>query len=371
MSLNTIWSLDESWSADEWPLIASFTELGEVHIESWDDLLDESWDQFDFRYSKWLNGFDVHGNSTFKSGRLLQNDLHKIVPNNTLFNQDKVEKEVRDYLYKFNFWNRQESTFIPDDWTVSMIVWVIKHVDWLLQYKDKISLIELWVWEWSIVKYIFSNYKDKINKIVWLDICDKAVSDANIHLESLMKDNPDKIDLHVSNLLKGYNSKILDNLDFIYACLPQVRFVGTKEERNKIVDFYAHYYEDEEFKNFEFNKFWLGLIEQTLKESSINARNQDILLNLAWRIPKEILFDLFHRYWYSPEIMYEKLIPQHWGTSLDMFIDLEEKWLCKPEFFDEEGIKITAQKAKNMIWDWLKVFHKIYVIKGISNTYSA
>jgi hypothetical protein len=70
-----------------------------------------------------------------------------------------------------------------------------------------------------------------------------------------MKDNPDKIDLHVSNLLKGYNSKILDNLDFIYACLPQVRFVGTKEERNKIVDFYAHYYEDEEFKNFEFNKF--------------------------------------------------------------------------------------------------------------------
>jgi hypothetical protein len=113
------------------------------------------------------------------------------------------------------------------------------------------------------------------------------------------------------------------------------------------------------------------LIEQTLKESSINARNQDILLNLAWRIPKEILFDLFHRYWYSPEIMYEKLIPQHWGTSLDMFIDLEEKWLCKPEFFDEEGIKITAQKAKNMIWDWLKVFHKIYVIKGISNTYSA
>lgn len=288
------------------------------------------------------------------------------------FNQEKIEREVRSYLILHSFSDRKESTFIPDDWTVSMIVWVIKHVNDLLRYKDWISLMELWVWEWVIVKYFLSNYSDKINKIVWLDICSGAIDDASDNLKSVIDINPEKVELKVSNLLKNYNSQIIDKLDFVYACLPQVRYIGSEEDRAKIKDFYAHYYENKWFEHLEYDKYGLWLIEQTIIEASLSTRNSDILLNLAWRVSKEVLFDLFYKYWYSPEIMYEKIIPQHEWTELWMYVNLEKDWLCIPEFFeDTEWMKtISAEVAEKRRKEKQPVFHKIFVIKWVSNTYS-
>lgn len=278
--------------------------------------------------------------------------------------QRSYEEEVIDFLEQ-NWWNhtRSDEVFVPDDWSISMMVWVINQILEILEFKGKFSFLEVGIWTWIIIKYFLSNFRSCINNIVWLDIVPEAVNNAKENLTWLDADNV--CTLEVSNLLKDFNWEILKCLDFMYACLPQVKFLWKEEE--KPADFFAHYYEWDEFLKLEFDKFGLWLNEQTIIEAKKKSPELDILLNLAWRIPKNILFEMFENHWYSPKIMYEKIIPQHNWTDLRMFVDLEKKWLCTCEFFeDEDGkIKINAQEAEERSRMNKLVCHKIYVVKWI------
>lgn len=280
--------------------------------------------------------------------------------------QEENEVKIVDFLEN-NWWNnkRSDEVFVPDDWTVSMIWWVVNHINDLLRTNKKISFLEVWIGTWIIIKYFLTNYNNKVKKIVWLDIVSEAVENAKENLEWL--DSKGVCSLDVSDLLKWYNSEIMGIVDFIYACLPQVRFVWTSEERKKIVDYYAHYYDDTDFKKLKFNDFGLWLNEQTIIEAKEKTPNSDILLNLAWRVNIKILFEMFDKYWYTPEIMYEKIIPQHNWTDLRMFVEIEKSGLCECEFFEDEEwtVPISAHVAEERRKLNKLVCHKIYVIKWI------
>lgn len=274
-------------------------------------------------------------------------------------------ENVIQFLEEENIWERKsKEVFTPDDWSVAILTAVLKILS--EKYDDnwkKVSLLEVWVWSWINLKFLLKNCKDKINKLFWTDLIQEAIYDTEKTIEWLNDDN--KCELILSNLLASVPKKVFEIIDFMYACIPQVIL---PEGAPRPHDYYAHYYDKEEFKNFIYNKFGFWLLEKYISQSSVNAPWVDLVMNVSWRINKSIINSMFENYWYEAEYVYDKIIPQCAETELWMYVDLEKEnkssvW----EFYeDAEGkIKITAELAEKRRKDNMPIYHRIYVVKGV------
>ena len=176
--------------------------------------------------------------------------------------------------------------------------------------------------------------------------------------------------LGVSDLLDGFRQVEGDSepLDFIFACIPQVRLPADGSARP---DQLAHYYSGPVPKGFEeFDHYDMTLNARLLMQAAAHLQpgSGKIILNLAGRVPMEVLEKMFSQTGFRDlSILNEAVIHQHSGTRLTDFIKQEEALGITFEFFSCPncgGERISAKQAQELIDSNLPVFHKLYVIQA-------
>ncbi len=171
------------------------------------------------------------------------------------------------------------------------------------------------------------------------------------------------------------------SVDVLYACIPQVQkpdhYHGTPPP-----DAEAHEFDpkliDPRWKHAaDFQPFSLGLNFQLLCEARkcLRPGKGEIILNLAGRCSKAVLFEMFTKAHYTPRVIHEAIVPQHELTKLQELVK-GEKFLRKTtrpgfcyEFFADAAAteKINAAQAEKRRVKREPLFHKIYVIAGVPN----
>ncbi|MBI5412214.1 hypothetical protein HZA43_03490 [Candidatus Peregrinibacteria bacterium] len=167
---------------------------------------------------------------------------------------------------------------------------------------------------------------------------------------------------------------VRERVRVVIACIPQaLRPKGVPEHPDDI----AHYYPEEPFRKYPFNRFALGLNEALLRQfyeliqQAQDPSSKYIILNLGGRVGRKVLLDLFRTNGLVPHILHEQMIPQCPTTHLDFFVKLERTGTPCEFFSDAEGqLPITAATAEARRLEEQSVFHKIYVIKGTLKTQS-
>lgn len=275
-----------------------------------------------------------------------------------LLNDNEIDEIINEFLRENSWlWNENE-VFTPDEWTKAIITAIFKK---LKSKNSQLSIMEIGMWSGIIMKFILQHLRKKVDIIIWTDVVEEAVNSSKRNLEWINDEG--KWILLLSNLLNDIRDEVIEILDIMYACLPQVILPEWSQRPD---DYYAHYYDSDLFEDYEFNKYGFWLLEATIKDFSERSSNAEIYMNFAWRINLETINWLFEKYWYIPDVAYEKIIPQCPTTDLWMFVELEK---TNPEalwefYEDQEWTKIiSAKEAEDKRKNWIEIFHKIYVIK--------
>ena len=173
-----------------------------------------------------------------------------------------------------------------------------------------------------------------------------------------------------SDLLDGFRNVEGNSaaLDFIFACIPQVRLPADGSARP---DQLAHYYSGPVPEGFEeFDHYDMTLNARLLMQAGdhLTPGSGKIILNLAGRVPLEVLKKMFAQTGFGElSILNEAIIHQHTGTRLTDFIKQEKEQGITFEFFScpECGSEpISAKQAQALIDSGLPAFHKLYVIQA-------
>jgi methylase of polypeptide subunit release factors len=164
-----------------------------------------------------------------------------------------------------------------------------------------------------------------------------------------------------------YFESVASEVDVIIACIPQI-IDNTNSGHLKQSDHIAHYYIDDEFDEYPFNKFGLGLNEALLRQAKTLAPRAEIILNLSGRVGEENLHKLFTENGYEPEILYQEIVPHCTETDITFFIDLEKK-NTTPEDFKCSFYKNTLGEEicpNTNIQDIPRkeLHHELFVVKG-------
>lgn len=172
-----------------------------------------------------------------------------------------------------------------------------------------------------------------------------------------------------SDLLEGFRQYEGEDapLDVIFACIPQVRLPENVDQPDQL----AHYYSGDVPEGYEkFDQYDLTLNARLLMQAGKHLEPGEgrIILNLAGRVPMEVLKEMFaHTGFGDVKILHQAIIHQDASTRLHDFIKQEKSKGIEFEFFstpDCSGDKITAEQAQALIDSGLPAFHKLYVIQG-------
>lgn len=233
------------------------------------------------------------------------------------------------------------------------------------------------VWVWTGVNAIKTMIVHDVLQIVWSDLEPDVVALSLDNVQKYCPSQAHKYDAVESNLLSNIDPKFLSEVDFIMWCIPQA-ILPKWSKKNP--DDSAHYYPWEYFNQYPFNYLALGLNEALLHQISQVSRQAKVLLNLAWRVWKDNLIELFETHWFNPEVKYEEIIPQCPSTSLDFFVKLEENWFNGCELYSDPNWspkkRITAKEAERIrknevkaykwnVWDLedIWVYHSLHAIE--------
>lgn len=196
-------------------------------------------------------------------------------------------------------------------------------------------------------------------------------SDYNAACADLVRENIGQPTDHIQVLDEAWDlvthstaSCVLESVDYVVACIPQVPANGHSLSDG---DNLAHYYRPENYPEARRHVLGLGLNEALLERAHHVLRpGGKVVLNLGGRPGLERLLEMFQDYGYSPRVVHEEIIPQHVGTSLQALANLERRGELEFEFFcDPEGrLQINAGAAEQRRLGGGSLFHKIYVIEG-------
>lgn len=183
------------------------------------------------------------------------------------------------------------------------------------------------------------------------------------------------IALHGSwDLLEGIPEE-LGRCDLVFGCIPQVKF---PIDESLPVDAVAHYYRekrelltDSHYQNLyaKYDRWELGLNARLLHQAShLLKPGGQVVLNLAGRVPLEVLNEMLDDYGFNPTLVHEAFIQQHAKTSLAPLARDERDNPGKSYVFfsstDQESEPINAQLARLLQEHHKDVYHKLYVLKG-------
>ncbi len=256
--------------------------------------------------------------------------------------------------------------FIPDEWTKAF-------QDGLKESGlEGCVVLEVGVGTGVNIKFLIE--QSGVKKIYGSDLDPSLPQLASDNMDKLLspEDREKFVPIHgsISLLNNAQLQDMLKELDVIVACIPQAI---RPENVEPSADDMAHYYPKEVFDKNPYNSYALGLNEELLRDAKKIAPETPVILNLGGRVGQAKLLELFTYNGYKPEILHTEIIPQHPGTNLEFYAELESSLdgttdsPFKCEFFsDSEGNElITAQKAEKRRLNKEEVFHKIYVIRGV------
>ncbi len=191
-----------------------------------------------------------------------------------------------------------------------------------------------------------------VARYIGTDICDKAVFASGI----LAVDNGWDVELVTSDLLKDVPDAVLQNVENIFACIPQV---PTERDLSQ-GDNFAHYYKG---TGSYWDKYGLGLNSSLLQEATKRAPQAEVTLNLSGRPGVDTLRELFSYHGRDFDVVHEEMVPQHAETSVASLAAMEGNGHRAFEFFgDKDGHEhINAGQAEQRRLNGAPVFHKIYV----------
>lgn len=192
-------------------------------------------------------------------------------------------------------------------------------------------------------------------RYIGTDICNNAVTASRI----LAQDNGWDAQLIASDLLKDVPDALLQQVNHIVACIPQVPTDRNLEEG----DNFAHYYKGH---NSYWDQYGLGLNSDLLKQAWERVPHASVSLNLSGRPGIDKLRELFDHNQRKAQILHEEMVPQHQGTSIESLAAMEENGHEPFEFFaDEDGnTPICAIEAESRRVHHEPVFHKVYVLSA-------
>lgn len=154
----------------------------------------------------------------------------------------------------------------------------------------------------------------------------------------------------------------LTAIDTIFACIPQIprQNIDLNDKDN-----YSHYYKAD---GSHWDTYSLGLNAKLLNQT---PRETGIALNLSGRSGLNVLTRLFKESGRPFEIVHERIIPQHLGTSLASLARMEGNGHEDFEFFADANatIPMNAREAESARLEEVKAgqdhasfHHKIYVM---------
>lgn len=234
----------------------------------------------------------------------------EVIPSSNLY------KDIRDQRLTFNDWqlNLPNYAFYPDEWTDSFQKGITSE-----NFSGK-TVYEVGLGTGANAIHLLNIGAEKVYGSD-LEGRNPLLAGTNIN-ENLGIDGFSKFEAFLgeesllSPLKKEENLEKREEIKEIIACIPQAILPQGAE---KHPDDKAHYYPEEYFDEYEFNKYALGLNEALLKESKELTPNANITLNLGGRVGKEKLFQLFKKYNYIPEITHTEIIPQCPTTNLSFW----------------------------------------------------
>lgn len=161
----------------------------------------------------------------------------------------------------------------------------------------------------------------------------------------------------------------LKKLQFVVGCIPQVR--ESKKEGSARPDFVAHYFNGEVPPGYEgLNRYHLTLNARFLAQAAqwFEPHKGTAVLNLAGRVPRDVLEDMFVQFGYKPTVIHKAVVTQDRGTALDQLIKSQEEHgikfrFCRTKCFTTPTI--CAREADEIIHAGEPVYHELFVIKGL------
>lgn len=241
---------------------------------------------------------------------------------------------------------RPSDLFLPDQWTKVFARGLLTR-----DFAGK-SVLEVGVGT-GINMAGFLERRHPVASYIGTDICDKAVYASGI----LAVDNGWDVELMTSDLLTNVPDSLLQNVENIFACIPQV---PTERDLTQ-GDNFAHYYKG---TGSYWDSYGLGLNSALIKQATQRAPQAELTLNLSGRPGIDKLRELFDYHGRLGDVAYEEMVPQHEGTSVASLARMEGNGHADFEFYGDEGghEKINAAEAERRRVDGTPVFHKIYVL---------
>jgi methylase of polypeptide subunit release factors len=167
------------------------------------------------------------------------------------------------------------------------------------------------------------------------------------------------------NLFQSEKGTEIPQVDIVFGCLPQVPLEGDLSCSDKV----AHYYNPTLYPGSKRNVCGLGLNEALLASAKkVLTKNGRVILNLSGRAGLDNLYRMFSENSYSSRVLYETVVPQHSGTSLETLALIESNSTkCEQfEFYaDSEALDVLcASRAEARRLSGKCVYHKIFVMEG-------
>ena len=203
----------------------------------------------------------------------------------------------------------------------------------------------------------FSDYHPEAANVAYNNVCGNIPSECRKRVRAVTG----AIDLLGLNQPNGI---VVNDLDAVIACIPQVLANGKSLRQN---DNLAHYYERDRYKS-ELHCLGLGLNDALLEQAK-NALKPggQVVLNLGGRPGLRRLINMFEAKDFTEvNVIYEEMIPQDRTTSLQSLAAIEGIGNESFEFYaDHAGskpINATIAEVKRVAAE--SVYHRVYVIAG-------
>ena len=175
-----------------------------------------------------------------------------------------------------------------------------------------------------------------------------------------------KTSLRKSSLISTLCDAVLEQVDHVIACIPQVPAVVNLTEG----DNFSHYYNSD---GSRWDHYGLGLNARLIEQTNVRAPQARITLNLAGRPSKGVLKRFFEEYKRTPEFIHDRMVRHHAPTSITPLAELEEKGAPDFEFFHgpDDNEQINARQAAEIRAQEIArgdegtdIHHKVYVVSA-------
>ncbi len=167
-----------------------------------------------------------------------------------------------------------------------------------------------------------------------------------------------------SDLMANFPKERLGDISTVFACIPQLP--ETAKSREELTDVRSHTYKP---TGQVWDKFYLGLNSDLLRQARVLVPSADVILNLSGRPGLDTLKKFFDDHGYEAQVVQKLIVQNHKGSSVAAFEEVEQRDGHVFDFFaDAAGTQritvVEAEQRRIAQNPDRPVFHPVFAIRG-------